>query len=129
MGAFETCARRLGYTLRYLCDRSKLNSSPLARLACVERLAKNRYDGHVLPRGLALRELILSCVNQVTNDAGKDPGLSRACQYLHLRATGLSCRQISDQMHLSREHVSRFYRRKALALLTERFLSMIDGDI
>ena len=126
--AFGICVDRLCYALRYLDDRSKLNGSPLARLAYVERLAKEKHNGQLLPRGLALRQLILSCVDHIVREVRGESGLSRACQYLQLRVKGFSCKQISNEMGLSREHISRVYRKKALGLLTERFLYMIDGD-
>lgn len=58
---------RVGHALRNLDDRSLLNRSPLARLAYVERLARERYCGHLLPRGLALRELLIACVERVAS--------------------------------------------------------------
>lgn len=125
--AFDIWVNRIGYALCHLDDRSKLNRSPLARLAYVERLAKEQYEGRLLPRGLALRELMLACIDDVVRDVGKEPALLRVCQYLHLRATGYRCQQISDEMGLSREHVSRVYRRKALELLTEQFLSTVNS--
>jgi hypothetical protein len=69
--AFDIWVSRIGYALRHLEDRSKLNSSPLVGLAYVKRLAEEEYQGHILPRGLALRQLILSCVQDVVSDVGK----------------------------------------------------------
>ena len=56
---------RVGHALRNLDDRSALNRSPLARLSYVERLAKERYSSHVLPRGLALRTVLVACIEKV----------------------------------------------------------------
>jgi len=119
---------RVGHALRNLDDRSALNRSPLARLSYVERLAKERYSSHVLPRGLALRTVLVACIERVTNDLGQEPALSRACRYLALLKQGLSCRQISAEMGLSREHVSRVYRLKAFELVTTVFLSVIKSS-
>ena len=116
---------RVGHALRNLDDRSALNRSPLARLSYVERLAKERYSSHVLPRGLALRTVLVACIDKVTNDLSTEPALSRACRYLALLKQGLSCRQISTELGLSREHVSRVYRLKAFELVTTVFLSVI----
>ena len=82
-----------------------------------------------MPRGLALHHLISTCGEDVIRDVGKEPDLSRACKYLRLRAAGFNCNQIGKEMGLSREHVSRHYRNKALALLTERFLAIINSDV
>jgi len=116
---------RVGHALRNLDDRSALNRSPLARLTYVERLARERYSIHILPRGLALRAVLVECIEKVVNDLSKEPGLSRACRYLTLLKQGLSCRQISAELGLSREHVSRVYRLKALELVTAEFQSMV----
>jgi len=119
---------RVGHALRNLDDRSALNRSPLARLSYVERLAKERYSSHVLPRGLALRTVLVACIEKVTNDLSSEPALARACRYLALLKQGLSCRQISAELGLSREHVSRVYRLKAFELVTTIFLSVIKSN-
>ncbi len=117
--------KSIGYALRNLGDRSVLNRSPLAKLVYIERLASAQFSGHLLPRGLALHDVLLACVEGVKAEVGEQPGLSRACKYLELLASGLNCREIASQMGLSREHISRVYRRKALGLLTEKFLSTV----
>jgi hypothetical protein len=116
---------RVGHALRNLDDRSALNRSPLARLSYVERLAKERYSSHVLPRGLALRTVLVACIEKVVNDLSSEPALARTCRYLSLLKQGLNCRQISAELGLSREHVSRVYRLKAFELVTTVFLSVI----
>jgi CRP-like cAMP-binding protein len=74
---------------------------------------------------LALREVVLACVQKISSELGNEPGLARCCRYLELLSEGMTCRQISEQLGLSREHVSRVYRRKALELVTEEFLATI----
>lgn len=81
-----------------------------------------------MPRGLALRHLLLACVDHIVKDVGKEPGLSKACQYLQLRAVRHSCQEISAKMGFSREHVSRHYRRKALELMVKAFLSRVENS-
>jgi hypothetical protein len=119
---------RVGHALRNLDDRSELNRSPLARLSYVEKLARERYSIHILPRGLALRAVLVDCIEKVVNDLSKEPGLARACRYLALLKQGLSCRQISEELGLSREHVSRVYRLKALELVTTEFHSVVKSN-
>ncbi len=121
----ESWYARIYDALRKLDDRLALNRSPLARLACVEKLAREKYGGRVQPRGLALRELLLASIERTLQDLGEEPANSRACRYLVLMKQGLSCRQIAIELGLSREHVSRLYRRKALELVTSVFLSAI----
>jgi DNA-binding NarL/FixJ family response regulator len=125
---FHEWEQRVDHALRNLGDRSVLNRSPLARLAYIEKLASEQYNGHLLPRGLALHDILLACVEKISTELGNEPGLARACSYLDLLTKGLSCQQISRQLGLSREHVSRVYRRKAIELVTEEFLFTIRNE-
>jgi predicted transcriptional regulator len=104
-----------------------LNNSHLARLSYVERLASEKYRGHSLPRGLALHDILLKCVEKVLTELSSEPCLAKACTYLKLVTNGATCREISKQLGLSREHVSRVYRKKAIELVTEEFLSVVKG--
>jgi DNA-binding NarL/FixJ family response regulator len=88
----------------------------------VERLASERYGGRLMARGLALREVLGACVDRVLSDLGNEKALHRERDYLELLRDGLSCREASKRLGLSREHVSRTYRKRALQLLTEVFL-------
>jgi len=123
---FDAWVTKVGHALRNLDDRSVLNSSPLAHLAYVERVAKEKYGSHILPRGLALRQILLVCVEKVATEVGNEPGLSKPCQYLQLLTKGLTCQQISKEIGRSREHVSRAYRKRAFELVTGEFLSIVN---
>jgi DNA-binding NarL/FixJ family response regulator len=114
--------KRVGEALRNLPDRSALSRSPLARLSYVEKIASERYNGRLMAKGLALREVLCGCVEGVVSDVANEPTLRRERQYLELVRDGLSCSEASKRLGLSREHVSRTYRKKALQLLTEEFL-------
>lgn len=122
---FDEWKQRVEHALRNLHDRGVLNQSSLARLAYIERLASEQYNSRLLPRGLALHDVLLACVENVLEEVGSEPGLARACNYLELFTDGLTCQEISKQLGLSREHVSRVYRRKAVELVTEAFLYTI----
>lgn len=114
--------QRVGEALRNLPDRSALSRSPLARLPCVERVASERYKGRLMARGLALREVLTDCVARVVADVADEPALHREREYLVSLGDGLSCKEASRRLGLSREHVSRVYSRRALRLLTDEFL-------
>jgi hypothetical protein len=119
--------RRVEHALRHLGDRSLLNRSPLARLSFVETLSREEYDGHLLPRGLALHDILINCVERVSIELRNELGLTKACTYLKLITSGATCREISKQLGLSREHISRVYRKKAIELVTEEFLSIVNN--
>ena len=117
--------QRVAYALRHFGDRTMLNRSPMARLAYIERLAAGQYSGRLLPRGLALHDTLSACVGKILTELRNDPALARACTYLELILQGKTCKEISKELGLSREHVSRVYRRKALELLIGEFLHMV----
>ena len=125
--SLDGCQQRVEHALRHLGDRSVLNRSPLARLSYIESLSTERYNGHLLPRGLALHDILITCVERVSNELSNEPGLTKACTYLKLVTNGATCREISKQLGLSREHISRVYRRKAIELVTEEFLSIVNN--
>ncbi len=124
----EVWQKRVEYALRNLGDRSVLNRSPLAKLTYIGRLAEDKYKGHILPRGLALHDVLLDCTQRISKELSAEPGLARTCSYLDLYIKGLSCREISEQLGLSREHVSRVYRKKAVELITEEFLCTVKNS-
>jgi signal recognition particle subunit SEC65 len=114
--------KRLDHALKNLEDLTILNRSSLARLSYIEKLAQKKYKGRILPRGLAVREVLRACIDEIICELNNEPVLHRACQYLAMIEKGMNCGHISKELGLSREHVSRFYRRRALGLITEKFL-------
>jgi hypothetical protein len=125
--SLDVWEQRVEHALRHLGDRSVLNKSPLVSLSYIESLSIERYSGHLLPRGLALHDILITCVETVSNELGHEPGLTKACVYLKLVTNGATCREISKQLGLSREHVSRVYRKKAIELMTAEFLSTVNN--
>jgi len=122
---FNKLVDNVAYCLRHLDDRIMLNRSPLAKRTYMRKLAKKYYVKHVLPCGFALQELLGYCIKKLTEELGNDPILGRHCKYLSLVQKGLSQKQISKELGLSREHVSRVYRPKATELLAEELLHVI----
>jgi CRP-like cAMP-binding protein len=114
---------RVDHGLRNLGDRAILNRSPLAKVTYVQKYAAEKCQGHLLPRGLAVRDILISCVDRISTELGDDPALARPCAYLKMLVQGLSRTEISRQLGLSREHVSRQIRKRALELVTEEFLA------
>ena len=124
----EQWIARLNHALRNMADRGELNRNPLSRLRYVERVAEERFRGQILPHGLALRWVILTCVGRISEQVGNETGLAKACTYLQLRCDGLSCEQIGRELGCSREHGSRYHRRKALDLLAREFMSAMKNE-
>ncbi len=116
---------RVEHALKNLYDRDILNRNTLSRIPYINDFAERQYSTHVLPRGLALRDILLDCVENVIADLHDDVAMEKACIYLDLLSKGYSCNEISRQLALSREHVSRVYRKKAIMLVTEEFQSLV----
>ena len=124
----EVWQARVWHALRHLDDRSILNQSPLARLAHIQRLADKEFRGNILVRGLALREVLVDCIDRIIEQGNSERGLHNTCEFLRLAKEGMSLKAISKTLGVSREHVTRFYKKKAVELLTRIFLSTIrDG--
>jgi hypothetical protein len=107
---------------------TEVTLSPLAGLSYIESLSAERYSGRLLPRGLALHDILILCVDKVSTEFIHEPGLAKACAYLKLVTNGVGCREISKQLGLSREHISRVYREKATELVTEQLLLMVNNN-
>ena len=119
---------KISHALRNLDDRIALNRNPLSRLAYVREVAEGHCKGSIYPRGLALRKIIISCIDRIVIDLGDEPKFHKPCKYLALMEEGMTCRQISKELGISREHVSRVYRRRAIELLVEEFYNVIKDD-
>ena len=115
---------KISHALRNLDDRVALNRNPLSRLAYVQEVAKGQCKGSIYPCGLALRKIITSCIDKIVMDLGNEPKFYKPCKYLALMKKGMTCRQISKELGISREHVSRVYRRRAIELLVEEFYNV-----
>jgi hypothetical protein len=124
----EQWIARLNHALKNMADRGELNRNPLSRLRYVQRVAEERFRGQILPHGAALRWIILFCVERICEQLGNEAGMAKACTYLKLRCDGLSCEQIGRELGCSREHGSRYHRRKALDLLAREFMSTIKNE-
>ena len=115
---------RVAYAARRLHDPIALNASPLTRLRGVERHADSRYKKRICAKGFALRDLLRSSIDSVMEETADEKGLLRVHQFLILFRQGVTVVEISRQLGLSREHVSRVYRKKARHLVTVKFLCL-----
>lgn len=121
----EVWQARVWHALRHLDDRSILNQSPLARLTYIQRLADSEFKGNALVRGLALKHTLLDCVDRIILGLDGESGLTKTCQFLKLIKEGRNVTAISKSLRLSREHVTRIYKKKAVELVTQEFLLIV----
>jgi len=91
----ETCAKRgrfsrdewqvrARYVLRHLDDPITLNRSPLCRLAALENLAKTKYSESIVPRGRALHELAMSCLQEIEEELDGHAGVAKLKAFVTL---------------------------------------------
>jgi hypothetical protein len=118
----EVWRARVWHALRHLDDRSILNQSSLSRLNYIKRLAEREFKDNGLGRGLALKHTLLTCVDKITLELDGELGLTKTCQFLKFIRQGYSITSISKSLGLSREHVTRHYKKKAVELVTQEFL-------
>lgn len=103
---------------------ASLSNNWLVRLAYVQRLAEREYRGSILVRGLALREALIGCIDRIIAQGNNEPGLHKTCKFLQLVKEGLNLTAISEELGLSREQVTRAYKKKAVELVTQEFLKV-----
>lgn len=96
----------------------------MTRLRGVERYADSRYKKRICAKGFALRDLLRSSIDSVVEETADEQGLLRVHQFLSLFRQGRIVVEISRQLGLSREYVSRVHRREALQLVTAKFMSL-----
>jgi hypothetical protein len=67
----ERLAAHLGDALASLGDRAVLNTNPLSRTEYVQRLASEKYADKIMARGLALRHVIVDCIEKLCGAEGE----------------------------------------------------------
>jgi hypothetical protein len=78
---------------------------------------------------LGLRVVLVDCIDRIIEQGKSEPGLHNTCEFLRLVKEGMSLAAIGKTLGVSREHATRFYKKKAVELLTKVFLSTIrDGQ-
>jgi hypothetical protein len=121
----ELWQERIWDALKHLDDRSELNTSPLARLAYIQRLAERKYKGNILVSGLALRHVLIDCIDRIVEAGKQEPGLEKTCEFLSMVKEGSNITEIGNALGLSRERVAKHYKKKAVELVTDEFLNVV----
>ena len=100
--------------MRQARDLFELESSPLAEEDCVRVLARARYPTRILGTGLAIRDLLAHAAETIAQDCG-DRRFGRFCA---LYAVGTPIADIAGALGMSRAHLSKYWRPKAVKLIT-----------
>lgn len=120
----ELWKEKIWHALRHLDDLIILNQSSLARLVYVQRLAETEFRDRSLARGLALRHALTGCIDKIVSDGKDQIGLQKICGFLEIVKEGQNLTDISKAMGVSREQVSKSYKKKAVELVTQEFVEL-----
>ncbi len=124
----EQWIARLNHALKNMADRGELNRNPLSRLRYVERVAEERFRGQILPHGLALRWVILTCVGRISEQVGNEAGLAKACTYLNSAAMAFPVSRSAGSWVVLENTEVDTTGAKALDLLAREFMSTIKNE-
>jgi len=115
---------KIWHALKYINDPSMLNQNSLARLNYVQKLAQTEFRGRSLARGLALKQALIRCIDKIVADGKDNVGLHKVCGFLELAKEGKNLTYISKALGVSREQVSKSYKKKAVELITQEFVEL-----
>jgi hypothetical protein len=115
---------KIWHALKYIDDPSMLNQNSLARLNYVQKLAQTEFRGRSLARGLALKQVLVRCIDKIVADGKDNVGLHKVCGFLELIKKGQNLTDISKVLGVSREQVSKSYKKKAVELVTQEFVEL-----
>ena len=109
----------------HLHDLDWLHECRLAELPEVRERIDPR---HTIPEAQALRSLLLEAARQVIAAVGSVPDKSGVTVFLERYLEGKPVTEIARELGVSREWVSRAYRREALALCGRQFVRLVSVD-
>jgi len=116
---------RVWHALKHLDDPSILNQNSLSRLLYIQKLAEREFADYFLKRGLALRKALVVCINRITAQGKDEPGLQKICKFLELINQGQNLTEISRALGLSRERITKSYKKKGVELVTQEFMNLV----
>lgn len=119
---------QVALALKHVQDLEYLDDSPLARLPAVRELAEGRFQEAALPTGFALRVLLIDSAKVVSRDFGDMSRYQREIKFLKAYVNGRSVAEISRDLGLSREHVTRTIQPRVIGLVSRVFLARAGND-
>lgn len=114
--------QRARYVLRHLDDPITLNGSPLCRLVALERLARTKYSESIVPRGRALHELAMACLQEIESELNGHDAVTKLKQFTDLTRQCKGVTEASRMLGISPEHASRYLKRNLVRLLAEKLI-------
>ena len=121
--------REVWRALKCLNDPDELDKSRLTRLKQMEDLALKRDSDSASTKGEVLGRVLSICIERLVVKADRGRQFSRCVQLLAGIAQGSTLAKASHQMGLSREHVTRKYRPKAIKILAREFVAEVERQV
>ena len=56
------------YLIRHMVDSIALQGSVYCKFPCIVELGKEKYSTNTIPRGMALKEVALGCLQEIENE-------------------------------------------------------------
>ena len=105
--------------LRYLQHLEYLEASVLGRIPKIRCVADEDYSGSIFAVGFCLRDLLLKAVEEVCKAFNDIPNYENEVKFLELYVNGVTV------VEISREHITRQIRPRALSLVAKVFANRI----
>ena len=114
------------HALKCLDDIYELECSRLTHIKTVQVLAESRYGQSAFAKGEVIAETLASCITRLSGKAGIAGQFPRVAYLIAGVARGSTLSQVSRQLQLTREHVTRKYRPKAMKILAKEFVTELE---
>lgn len=121
--------KELWRVIRHLGDPFELDESRLTHLKEIEALARTGYQDATFGKGEALKEIISVCMDRIAKTEETGGLLSRCCRLLREIAGGSTLLEVSRELDLSREYVSREIRPRAIRMLVREFTAELQRQV
>lgn len=116
---------RARYVLRHLDDPITLQGSPLCHLVALENLAKAKYSDSIVPRGRALHELAMSCLQEIESELDGHAGVAKLRAFVALTRQGIRVTDASRRLGITPEYASRALKRNLVDLLAKKLIQKL----
>jgi hypothetical protein len=113
---------RARYILRHLDDPITLQRSSLCHLVALENLAKTKYSDSIVPRGRALHELAMNCLQEIDSELDGHAGVAKLKTFVALTRQGIRVTDASRILGITPEYASRSLKRNLVDLLAEKLI-------
>lgn len=108
--------------LRHRDDPIWLQSSPLARTALVEQIAKERYPYGVVARGRALGDLLGECLEEIAAELGNSARVTKLKEFIDSTREGKGVKESGKAIGVSPEYASRYFQYTVVKLVAEKLM-------